>query len=78
MIFGSILGFEFLGVWTRFGSGSSVGEQKAKDLELSEPKLKSVSPSNKHLTRIRGKGFFPPKLLLFSMNLTKFSYRMLI
>ena len=49
-----------------------MGEQEPKDLELVEPKVKSVSPSNVHLTWIRGEGSFPPKLLLFSMNLTKF------
>jgi len=51
----------------------SVGEQEPKDLQLFEPKVKSINPSNEHLAQIRGEGSFPPKLLLISTILAKFS-----
>jgi len=41
--FGSVLGFEFLGICVQFGSCSSVGEQEPKVWSCSSPKVKPVS-----------------------------------
>ena len=68
MIF-AFLGFEFWEFGRNLGLVRAWGKQELKDLELFEPKVKPVTPSNEHLAWFRGEGSFAPKLLLLSTNL---------